>query len=289
MDENVIKKFENDSHKQREIYNLTDNWFNTFELEIIEESLLMSYDTELKREINQKIRAIHLLTSGNLYSENSLINFESSEEDIIKYKNKEIYNLSNKILIKYRKIFEKIYSLFIVNFSIEWEKNIVKILSLSGLIKEKKKKKKNNYQEIYKLIDNNLKLLSKSKVYKDIKKIRSLANDIKHKHLDNELILNNFFQTLLDIQNNIIKDHEVYMRTLWNERNNIKVEKELSIGYILKNLHSNINENWISKEFSFNMKREISVEYKGTLGIFIVFSDEEEEEVRKNPEIHFKF
>ena len=153
MDENVIKKFENDSHKQREIYNLTDNWFNTFELEIIQESLLMSYDTELKKEINGKIRAIDLLTSGNLYSENSLINFESSEEDIIKYKKIEIRNLSNEILIKYRKKFEKLYSLFIVDFSIEWEKNIVKILLLSRLIKEKEIKKKYIYKKISILID----------------------------------------------------------------------------------------------------------------------------------------
>ena len=120
MDENVIKKFENDSHKQRKIYNLTQSWFNYFELETIEKSLLIYYDAELKRRIDKKIKMIDQIKFGYIIDPSSSINSNSSEEEIIIAKHKIINKKMNEINMEFSKVLLKTYSLFIVNFSIEW-------------------------------------------------------------------------------------------------------------------------------------------------------------------------
>jgi hypothetical protein len=43
-----MKKFENNSDKQKELYNLINNWFDCSELEIIEKSLTEYYKNKFE-------------------------------------------------------------------------------------------------------------------------------------------------------------------------------------------------------------------------------------------------
>ena len=304
MDENVIKKFENDSHKQRKIYNLTQSWFNYFELETIEKSLLIYYDAELKRRIDKKIKMIDQIKFGYIIDPSSSINSNSSEEEIIIAKHKIINKKMNEINMEFSKVLLKTYSLFIVNFSIEWEKNISKILFLNNFITLKEYKSIDYAKKIEPSIKKHFKSLFESKVYKDIKEIRKVANKIKHDWLDDELIINKYLEELLDIQINLLENNEGHIRSFINQKNveeidklsyikdindldskknNIKIEKKIDISFILKNFRYNINKNWIWEEFSCNMRRDIFINYENIVLNFIVFSKDEESSIRKNP------
>ena len=225
MDESVIKKFENDSHKQRKIYNLTQSWFNYFELETIEKSLLIYYDAELKRRIDKKIKMIDQIKFGYIIDPSSSINSNSSEEEIIIAKHKIINKKMNEINMEFSKVLLKTYSLFIVNFSIEWEKNISKILFLNNFITLKEYKNINYAKKIEPLIEEHFKLLFKSEIYQDIKKIRKIANKIKHNSLDDELIINKYLEELLDIQINLLENNEGHIRSFINQKNVEEIDK----------------------------------------------------------------
>jgi hypothetical protein len=154
--------------------------------------------------------------------------------------NKEIKDKKEKVTSKLKKIYDDEYNkilfktrcLFIVNFSIEWEKKIKEILLLCGFI-EKDKNIDISYRHISILIKDNFKILSESKIYKHIKNMREIANKIKHNMLDDKIIISNFSDELIDIlfysehKNKIykLKNNLMFKTIINNEENNIINER----------------------------------------------------------------
>jgi len=269
----MIKKIEND--KQKKIYDLMNKWFDYSDLNIIENSLFIYYENKIHKEIQIGLLTINSMVSEgvyflnnavkDVYSENSkLVDKNSSQKEIRECEQEFVKKIRKKLNTQLNKVLLKTYSLFIVNFSIEWEKNIVKILDLCDILPKNKYKE---YRQIPPLLEKHFKLLFDSNVYKDIKTIREIANKIKHDELDDNSILNKYSELLLNIKINILENAEGNMRT-WNikeitdnldERNNkLKSEGKIDISYILKNFQSNINKNWIFDAVNLNKTSSIN-------------------------------
>ena len=134
----MSNKFKNDSIMQIKIFDITSIWFNYFELETIENSLYLYFSDKFTKEVIKNLNFIEQIKLG-IYSDHSIkINTNSSMEEVQLEKNKKIIELEKINNKKYSDTLLKVYSLFIVNFSIEWEKNIKEILKLCGLLSDKK-------------------------------------------------------------------------------------------------------------------------------------------------------
>ena len=78
-------------------------------------------------------------------------------------------------------------------------------------------------------------LLYNSQIYKDIKKIRNIANKIKHDKKNSNFIINNNIENLLNIQLNIIENNEGNIRNIPRQKD----IDEIDIPYfneLIKNL-----------------------------------------------------
>ncbi len=294
----MSNKFKNDSIMQRKNFDITSIWFDYFELETIENSLYLYFSNKFSKEVIANLKFIEQIKLG-VYSGPSLkISTNSSKEEIELEKNRKIIELEKINNEKYNDTLLKVYSLFILNFSIEWERNIKKILKLCGLLSDRKGIE---YFEIENIIKEKFQLLFNSQIYKDIKKIRNIANKIKHDKENSNFIINNI-ENLLNIQVNIIENNEGSVRNLpkqkgideidiphFNEliknldqrKKIIKNEKKIDISFILKNLKNNINKEWIWEEFSFNMQEYFTLYVDGWTKTFIIFSEEEKNKIEK--------
>ena len=275
-------------------------------MQILDQKILNGYDLFYNISID--------ISDHTLNSNSSYIQIKDEKEKI-----------TNKLKCFYddllSKILFKTYCLFIVNFSIEWEKKIKQILFLCNFIVEKEIINI-GYRKISQLIEKNFKILSESEVYKKINIIREIANEIKHSNLDDYSIFNEHLEELLDIKFDIIDNHQMYKlknnfewrnikndekNSVFNERcklNTIQIsgnreeirkymkdEKNIDISYIIKSLKFNINDDWIFEEFSFNKKEEIFIKNKHSINYpisVIIFSEDERNKKTEEIEESFK-
>ncbi len=81
------------------------------------------YSNQIKNQIEKDLKMIDYIVLGCYEMVDFSVNKNSLKKEVALAK----IELINKVLIK-------TYSLFMIDFSIEWEKNIVKVLDLCGFI-----------------------------------------------------------------------------------------------------------------------------------------------------------
>ncbi|MGL4343503.1 MAG: hypothetical protein ACRCRZ_02980 [Metamycoplasmataceae bacterium] len=286
-----MNSFENNSKKQRKLFNLIDKSFLFIDLTFLEEAIRFYNKSTLDQLLKKENDHLFLV--------------ESSEEEIKHNNNLKHIKDKNKTYID--NIYKKLYYLYVIDFSIEWEKFIREILIIANV--DLPKNKVNSYGQI---IEKNIKIyfpnLYNHKVYKKIIILRQIANEIKHSNNQKNYFLNkNNLQKLLEIQVDLFESEHGYIRNFLNSNNIDEKSKEyfenevkkldaikektlknkrLSISYIIKCMRLQIND-WFYSEFSFNKKRVIEVTFENITRLFIVFSDLEENKIRNNPEKYF--
>ncbi len=324
-----MKKFENNSDKQRKLYDLINSWFDYSELEIIEESLFEYYKNKFEKENDKVMQILDCQILDEYWPFNNLsidihdeiLHSGSSNKEIKDKKEKETTKLKKFYDDLLNKVLFKTQCLFIVNFSIEWEKKISEILFLCGFIKYEESINI-EYRKVSELIKDKFKILFESEVYKKIKIMRKVAIEIKHYRLDDHQIINKYLEKLLDIQFDIIDKHQIHnfennpifspnpfkknrenyylseryklnTISITGNRNQVKKymkdENKIDISYIIKNFRLDINDDWIFEEFSFNKKESNWIETKYSINPThsITFSEEEKEkEIKKIEEIY---
>ncbi|MDK2819455.1 MAG: hypothetical protein KFW07_01320 [Mycoplasmataceae bacterium] len=302
------KRFENNSNKQRKLYGITQNAFNYWDMKIIINSLSDSYRVKIDNAIKEASKQIDYLKNGIYTIKNSRINRNTTNVEVQKEKEFLSEKVKKDLIIELNRIYIKTFLLFIIDFSNKWEKYMRNIFALCEI--EIEGGKNNQYgRNIEPLIKEHFKTLYNSDVYKDIKKLREIANKVKHDESHDEQIINKYLEDLLDIQVNIFENKEGHIRelsdqddledidkehfsslvkTLDKDKKDIKSERKLNISYILENFNYNINQNWIWKEFSFNMQDSVSVSYGNTSAIFTIFSEQEKKAIQNNSEKYIR-
>lgn len=302
------KRFEQNSDKQRELFNISQKWFNYWEMNEIENSLSLNYQNKINKEIEMVDRQIDVLREGIITLENSTVSTNISDEEVKTAKQDDLNKISNALMSELRQVYLKMYTLFIVDFTNKWEKYIKMIFDLCD-INVGKGRNVQYIKDIEPLIKEHFKILYSSEIYQDIKKIIIIANKIKHDLSSDASIINKYLENLLDIEINMSENQECHIRELPNpdnlehtekkhfeslvnkldkDKKDIKESKKLNISYILNNFNSTINSSWIFKEFSFDMQENILVTHGGKSASFIIFSEEEKRSIQNNPKKYIK-